>query len=184
MPIPLGILAVAGAGAAGGGSFDLLETTVLSTATLSVTFSSLDTYSQYKHLQIRATFKNNGTGGAEGFMRINGITTNSYAWHYLRGGGSSVNSGAFSTTNYMGLMSNTGFTANQFNAAVIDILDFSSTSKNKTVRSFVGGTDSGGYREIGIYSGFYNSTNAITSFRLQMPDNFSAGSRFSLYGIK
>ena len=53
MPIPLGILAVAGAGAGGGNSFDLLETTVLSSAASTVSFTGLSGYTQYKHLQFR-----------------------------------------------------------------------------------------------------------------------------------
>ena len=47
MPFGLGFFATAGAGAAG--SFDLLETQVLGSAQASVTFSSLGTYSNYKH---------------------------------------------------------------------------------------------------------------------------------------
>ena len=43
------------------GSFDLLETTTLSTSASSVTFSGLGAYSDYKHLQIRSVARDRST---------------------------------------------------------------------------------------------------------------------------
>ena len=96
MPIPLGILAVAGAGAAGGGgAFDLLETTVLGSDTASVTFSNLNTYSAYKHLQIRLVARSTNASASRSVrIQFNGDTASNYAYHYLLGDGSSVSSDA------------------------------------------------------------------------------------------
>ena len=78
MPIPLGFFAAAGAVA--GGSYDLLETTILSSNAASVTFSNLNNYAaDYQHLQIRAVVKGSlGTFYSGWRTRLNVITaTNS-----------------------------------------------------------------------------------------------------------
>jgi hypothetical protein len=70
---------------------------------------------------------------------------------------------------------------------VIDILDAFSTSKYKTVRSFWGAdanTASTNWR-IGVNSGVWRSTSAITSLTIIFPANpYSADNSFALYGIK
>jgi len=72
----------------------------------------------------------------------------------------------------------------------IDLLDFYSTSKNKTVRGFSGtmSADAGGFtgKEVQLSSSFRDSTVAITAVTLDplFGANLVAGSRFSLYGIK
>ena len=181
MPIPLGILAVAGAGAAGGGSFDLLET-VTPTGTTTLTFTGLDTYTQYKHLQIRFTHQNATPTFSQLQVRLNSDTGSNYARHALFGDGSTVQSTANTSATFMqaGGSSNT---ANQFTAGVIDILDFSSSSKNTTIRALSGYPT--GSPRIWFFSGFWNNTAAVTSITLlDSAANFATGSRFSLYGIK
>jgi hypothetical protein len=188
MPIPLGVLAVAGAGAAGGGgSFDLLETTVLGSDTASVTFSSLGSYSAYKHLQIRMTA---ATTAYPGFaIRFNSDTGSNYAYHRLSANGSTVVSGASTSAAEIrfvnALPDEARDNSNIFGAAIVEILDFSNSSKNSTVRGMSGShyTDA---KQIGLYSGLWNNTNAVTSITLLDPSsgNFVSGSRFSLYGIK
>jgi hypothetical protein len=77
-----------------------------------------------------------------------------------------------------------GETSNAFSGTVIDILDFSSTSKRTTSRIF-GGYTSGSNDSIWFGSGLSTNTAAITSFEIYTPfDGFTAGSRFSLYGIR
>jgi hypothetical protein len=187
MPIPLGVLAVAGAGAAGGGaSYDLLETTVISSNATSVTFSNLNTYSDYKHLQLRLVLRSqrvNTTSALQ--VRFNGVSTTSYAYHRLYGNGNILaqgqpNTSAASFYSYPASQ----LTSNAFSATVIDILDFSNTSKNTTIRALHGYAASGNW--IGLESGFWNNTAAVTSISLIDWDgqNFVNGSRFSLYGIK
>lgn len=190
MPIPLGILAVAGAGAGAASSFDLLETTVLGTAVATVEFSSLGTYSDYKHLQIRFTGRNTGTAVIP-YLRVNGITaTTGYSAHRLYGNGTSVASDNQSGNGYMsmGIITNSTATTNAFAAGVIDFLDFSNTNKNKTIRAFVGqhGNAAGsGGPLINLDSGARLNTAAITSIQM-LPESgtWAIGSRFSLYGIK
>jgi hypothetical protein len=189
MPIPLGILAVAGAGSGAAASdFELLETTVLGSDAASVTFSSLGSYSAYKHLQIRASMKSgSGTTGTSGvFIRLNGATGSVYARQHLRGNGSSMSSAGTSsqTSILFEHMATNRDEDNIFVGAIIDILDFSSSSKNTTIRSFYG-TRNSGTSYITLGSGLWNNTAAVTSILIEMEsNNFVTGSRFSLYGIK
>ena len=192
MPIPLGILAVAGAGAAGGGAYDLLETTLISTNTASVTFSNLNTYSAYKHLQIRAVARTARTAFSLDAidLQFNGDTANNYAWHSLVGNGSSVTSFAAPTSLNPSAMTVAQISSNlapsgAFGAGVIDILDFSNTSKNTTIRSLAGYFSDSSRREISLRSGVWLNTAAVTSLTLKgQSDSFVSGTRFSLYGIK
>ena len=176
------------AAAGGAGAYDLLETQVLSSSASSVTFTGLDSYSDYKHLQIRLVGRVDtiSTPSRNLFMKINGSTTN-YDFHYLQANGSSVSSGSFGRTEpniLVGIDSLTGLSApaNAFGASIVDILDFSNTNKNTTVRSFSG--ESGG--RINLVSGLYNQTTAVNSLEFfdSSTPQFVTGSRFSLYGIK
>jgi len=191
MPIPLGVLAVAGAGGGGALStdFDLLETTVLTTTTASVTFSNLDNYSAYKHLQIRAVARGTrtGTGLNSFYVRFNSDTGTNYAYHRLEGNGSAVASAASTSADRIqlqDLLPQLTSTANAFGAFVLDVLDFSSSSKNTTTRCLHGGhvTDE---KAVHLTSGVWLNTNAVTSITLlEQSGNLDTGSRFSLYGIK
>jgi hypothetical protein len=190
MPIPLGILAVAGAGGgAAASAFDLLETTTLGTATASVTFSSLNTYSDYKHLQIRMTVRNASTSSSirNILVRFNSDSGNNYGTHRLFGDATSVASAGL-TGNDSALASNVipdnNLTTGAFGAGVIDILDFSNTSKNTTIRT-LGGVDTASISRITLSSSVWLNTAAVTSITLSSSlNNLLSASRFSLYGIK
>lgn len=190
MPIPLGVLAVAGAGAAGGGgSFDLLETTLITTNTASVTFSSLGSYSAYKHLQLRIVARTSATGEGTNdsiSIQLNNDTGTNYPKHELTGNGSSVISDAQTGRSdlIIGYTSSNDATADAFSAVVTDILDFSSSSKNTTLRSFSGRPQTS--NRVSLLSGFWNNTAAVTEIDIFLSSNlnFKAGTRLSLYGIK
>ena len=182
-PLPLGILALAGAGG-GGGAFDLLETTTLATSASSVTFSGLDTLAAgYQHLQIRMVAKMSSTTESYAVLGFNGVTGN-YAIHRLEGDGSTVISTADTGPSrqwigYLPLSSDTGV----FASAVIDILDFSSSSKNTTSRSLFGLNKA--YSRIALNSGLFKQTDAVTAVNIHTnSSSFGIGSRFSLIGVK
>jgi hypothetical protein len=187
--IPLGFWAASGAGGgAASAAYELISTTVLGSSQASVTFSGLGTSAAaYKHLQIRAT-EYYDAGGFSTTLRFNADTGSNYAYHGLYGNGSSVASGASTSASYM--LSNTisvGHTAdtNDRVVGIVDILDFASTSKNKTIRAFNGraGVSS---RFVELLSGVWLSTSAVTSITLGVNGSplFNTGSRFSLYGLK
>ena len=178
----LGILNSQASGG-GGAAFDLLETTTLTSSTSSVTFSGLGSYSGYKHLQIRAVARDNRSNTASlSYFRFNGATTGYGLGHVLYGDGASVVSGQVGASSYIDTFSTfTGSTATtgSFGVAVLDILDFSDTSKYTTTR-LLGGTNT----QINLKSGLYMDTAAVTSIAFTSTTSFVSGSRFSLYGIK
>jgi hypothetical protein len=184
--IPFGFWAASGGGAAG--AFDLLETTTLTSSASSVTFSGLGAYSDYKHLQIRAVGRSDRATAASSLIRLqfNSDTGSNYAHHMIYADGTSVNSAASTSQvgiDRIGLTGPTGI-ANVFAANVIDILDFSNTSKNTTVRILYGYAQT--ENTIRLASGLWMNTNAVTSITLseRFAANIIAGSRFSLIGIK
>jgi hypothetical protein len=186
MPFGLGFFATAGAGAGAAGSFDLLETQVLTGTAASVTFSNLNsTYgSTYQHLQIRATTRIT-TGTNLVVYRINGDTASNYSWHWMLGNGSQVESGGTgsydSIVEYSTVASDE--TANAFSAIIVDILDPFETTKYKTTRTFAGRSTSRNH--VSLSSGSWRNTAAMTSYSLAPGSgSWAIGSRFSLYGIK
>lgn len=190
MPIPLGVLAVAGAGATGGADFVRLATTVLTSDTRTVTFSGLDSYSNYKHLQIRMVARSASANATTLRIRANGDTGTNYADHALRGTGSAVQ-GQNRTSQaqidfQISWVQRSDFTSNVFGAAVLDIQDFSSTSKFTTFRLLAGAGNVANSGQIGLGSGLWSNTAALTSIDLYHGsfENWLSGSRFSLYGIR
>lgn len=167
--------------------FEHIETqTVGAGGSTSITFSSIA--GTYKHLQIRAVTR--GTAAVTdqtNWLRPNNSTsTSDYAWHQLAGDGANASSYGVSGTNYLAVGQNPGSsqTANIFGAMVIDILDYASTSKNKTIRSLMG-ADYNGSGQVMLRSGLYIQTTAITSLvLLTATGNWAQYSSFSLYGVK
>jgi hypothetical protein len=186
----LGIFSAAGAGGATG-TYELIETYVLGSSQSSVVFSNLGTYSStYKHLQIRGSVRSDRSGFNASIyaMRFNGDTGANYSWHSLRGTGSAGESEGVANASLMrvSFVPAAPSTANGFDALVVDIIDPYSTSKNKTAKSLAGIASS--QNNISLMSGNFRSLSAITSVtfldELSGSNNFVAGSRFSIYGIR
>lgn len=186
MPFGLGFFATAGVSAAAG-SFDLLESQVLTGSASSVTFSSLSTYaSTYQHLQIRGLARTDRSVALDNVsLRMNGDGASNYTTHQLEGSGSSVSSASNTPLDrfLLGLQSGASSTANVYGAFVADLLDPFETTKFKTLRSLTGTTSASNVR---LYSGSWRTTASLTSLQI-LPEsgfNFVTGSRFSLYGWK
>jgi hypothetical protein len=138
--------------------------------------------STYKHLQIRCSIR--GSNNNYQLVRLNSDTANNYAYHYIYGTGSAVGAGNVTSTSAMGFTDTTN-TASIFNALIIDILDYTSTSKNKTLRG-LGGFDTNGGGFISMNSGLWFKTpEAVTTIRFT-PDvgTYAEFSSFALFGIK
>lgn len=180
----IGIIASSGGEAAAGAAYESIAT-VTSPGASSVTFSSIP--QGYTHLQIRGIANNGDTGGYNNQgMRFNGDTSTAYAVHRLAGDGSSVFAGAQpSSTQINDIFRIPPTSSGYFGAFVIDVLDYTSTNKNKTVRVLTGG-DSNGSGWIGLHSGLWYATPAaITSITfISSSGNFGTNSSFALYGIK
>jgi hypothetical protein len=168
-------------------SYESIATvTVGSGGQSTISFTSIP--STYKHLQIRCISRESlGTTIGGMYIQLNSDTGSNYAWHRLFGDGSTVSAGATASTNAQlgGIISTTSGTANVFSAAIIDILDYANTSKNKTMRSLTG-LDYNGSGYMGLHSGLWMNTAAVTTITLN-PDtsqNWQQYSSFALYGIK
>jgi hypothetical protein len=167
--------------------FESIATTTLSTATASITFSSIP--STYTHLQIRAIARTTRTGSS-GIdycgIRFNSDTGTNYAYHLLYGNGTSVTAQADTSSSSInsGNAPRDGATASIYGANVFDILDYANTNKYKTVRT-LGGADTNGAGQITFSSGLWMSTSAITSITLSPEsDSWKEYSQFALYGIR
>jgi hypothetical protein len=180
MLIPLGIFASSGARATG--AFDLLESTVLTSSQATVSFTNLVSKyaATYQHLQLRAVV--NTPSASNQYLRFNTDSTSSYVWHFLNANGSTVTSGLGPVFTGINWVIPNG-DANNFAAAVVDILDPFETTKNKTIRAFFGSARSG-TNWLTLNSGAWLKTDAISSISLGHGQDWTQFSRFSLYGIK
>ena len=183
-------LLLANNSASGGGAaptFEHITTTTLTTnTTTSITLSSIP--QNYTHLQLRISAKYFPSGTAYMYMstNISGIT------YYTQG----METGAFSFSSFdqssasryenLGLMVGNGY--NHWTSFILDIQDYSNSSKKKVIKNFAGykreGADAHSYMI--LTSGFQNSTSNISSLTFFNSGGgaFQSGSRFSLYGIK
>jgi hypothetical protein len=172
-------------------AFDSIAT--VTSGSSSITFSSIP--QTYKSLQIRvfARSTDSGSGGADRLnMTFSG--SSSYVHSYLRGNGTAVSGDATTSTTsalIFGCMAGGGTTAGVFGSSIIDIPEYASTSKNKTIKYFSGAQDSAsaaGFSEINMGSGLSMSTTAVTSITFTIGSNaartLASGSVIALYGIK
>jgi hypothetical protein len=183
MPVLLGAIISSNqqARADTGVMFAISAVTLGNTTASYIEFTSIP--QTYKSLQIRffAGF-NTQPGFASGKSYLNGDTTNTnYKSHQLNGDGSSTTSTAYSVP-YLPISTGPdGYPC----AYVIDVLDYTSTSKNKTIRA-LGGWDGNGSGQIILGSAVWLNTNAVTSYRIQCDGGYSWKQYTSatLYGIK
>lgn len=179
----LGILASSGAGGAAT-AYESIATLTGTGSSGTITFSSIP--STYTHLQVRGIPQaaSGGFGGMK--LRINSDTANNYSIHQLLGDGATASATGYASTTYMwaGINSSTAAGVG-IPVVIIDILDYASTAKNKTVRSF-SGVDNNGSGQLKLNSGVWLSTSAISSLTFTNEDgvNWTTSTTFALYGIK
>jgi hypothetical protein len=179
-----------GAGGAAGGSFEPIQTLTAAGGETSLSFTSIP--STYKHLQIRGISRDTtaSTGDSAVVLQLNSDTGSNYSTHRVNtyGATPSINVQGFANYPYVFLPAqpNDSTTANAFMAVIIDIHDYASTTKNKTVR-LVGGTETNQTSSSGngFGSGAWYSLSAVTSVQIKAnTTSFKSGSTFALYGIK
>jgi hypothetical protein len=165
------------------GEFDALGTvTVPSGGVSSITFAAIP--QEYKHLQLR-TFSASATPG-DPIVRLNGDTGSNYYGNLMYGTGAGTPANYFPgvSTGLPWAIGNNPSVANAFGIAILDLLDYSSTTKQKPARSFFG-YDNNGSGQINYSHGLWTNTNAITSLTV-VPNtgNLSQYSSYALYGVK
>jgi hypothetical protein len=187
MPIPIGILAVSGAGAAG--SMEFITTYTVPSAVTSFTLSSIP--QGYTHLYGILIGGSTDAANSSSGIRIlyNGQTTyyvngsnqagpNSFA---TRSSSTNAEGVAFAS---IGAASTSGAFPNSFKDNPVEFLiqDYSSTTKNKIFT--YDNPVLGNLRGYG--AGVQDSTSAVTSltFTAAFSRQWRAGSKVSIYGVK
>jgi hypothetical protein len=164
-------------------SYESIASVLTTASTSEINFSSIP--NTYAHLQIRIYSLMDTQSNV--YMQYNGDTTSAYYWHELFGDGTTPSVGWSSgAVNHIKV----GYTHNNgtymSGQAVATILDYASTSKKKTVNSFVGSQVNAAQTGYVLNrSGHWTGTAAISSLRFfAQAGNFKANTRISVYGIK
>ena len=175
------------------GAYDALATVTLSATTASITFAGIPT--SYKHLQIRGIARTNtGTSLQDVRIRFNSDSASNYSSHKLYGDGTGAYAAgnASQTSGFSGLAVDGGVGASFISASIIDILDYTSTTKVKTVR-VLSGNDSNtstsvGYLQYGSSAWYKNTSSVYESINnidlILTANSFAQYSSFALYGVK
>lgn len=189
-PLLNNIIATLDAGAGGGaGSFESIATATGTGSSGTITFSGIP--STYASLQLRLiTRGTNASATSDLNMRINGVTSSaSYKSHYLYGNGSAAGAGADGGSGtdsiFIGLSPAASASSSIMGVGVLDILDYASSSKNKTIRLIYGHDVNGATGYVWLASGMNLSTTAISSLTIYLnAGNFNTDTKIALYGIK
>jgi hypothetical protein len=160
-------------------SYESIATvTVGSGGSSSISFSSIP--ATYKHLQLRMFGQTAATNRI--CIAYNSDTnTSNYNSHLLEGDG-----GTAYAVNVTGVAGNTYYTqtATYPFASIVDILDYSSTSKYKTQRAFSGNDRNGG-GTVSLISSLWLNTTAVNALTITVATtSFQQYCSFALYGIK
>lgn len=158
-----------------------------------ISFTSIP--STYKHLQIRFICKSTYSTAELGWgnsisLQMNGSSTAGYN-HNIYGNGGGAIATSTNGVDYIKIygtnMGSTSSETNRFSAGIIDIHDYSSTTKAKTFRVLAGSeiNSNTSFKGPAFTSGFLNVTSAISSIYINSAfNNFTSGTTFALYGIK
>lgn len=157
-----------------------LQSISLTSDTSSVTFSNID--QSYTDLQIVVQGLHDGAGSSVNNWRLqfNGDTGSNYSDTFFIASSTSPTSSRDSngTVIYAGLIGQTSSTF--FPTNIIDILSYSSTTKNKSLLC----KGASGSEYMNLSAGTWRNTSAITSIKFFMSgQNIKAGATFDLYGI-
>jgi hypothetical protein len=177
--------------AVAGGDFESIATvTVGSGGSSTAVFDNIP--GTYQHLHMRMCARSErATTAVNLYLQYNTDTSsaNYVRYHLLYGDGSSAAAGAqasgVAAQNLIPGVTGANASANIFAGAVIDILDYASTTKYKTVRSF-GGQDRNGAGSVELLSGLWMSTSAITKITVGTNggDDLAEHTHIALFGVK
>lgn len=161
-------------------TYDLLASTVLSSATGSVTFSSLNTVaSGYRHLVIHADAKASASS-YYAFMRFNNNTI-TQRYIYMNGNGASKTQSLTGDDKFQLGANGSYWRSSENSSVIIEIPDFALASKHKAALVRFNNP----YQAVEFMACRLPDTTPITSVTLTMNvSTFAAGGRFYLYGIK
>jgi hypothetical protein len=160
-------------------SFESIATYTVTSALNTVTFTSIpDTYAS---LQIRIFARTSSQGNSAYWTYFNNDLTNSnYSYHLFGGDGSSFSQSSTARPDMGGVRDNA------WSTCVIDIPDYTNTSKRKTRRGF-SGVIAPSVGSVFYNGGLWNNTAAVNRIDIRPESNsanFITGSVFALYGLR
>jgi hypothetical protein len=183
MPIVGQFGSLAGFGVFPGGALESIATvTVGSGGASSIEFASIP--GGFQHLQIRYLVASSGTDNNFAF-RFNGDSGANYTLHELAGNGTSATAGGLTGVGFarVGYWQTGNLT--QPYVGIVDILDYTSTSKNTVLRSFNGCDTNGGDGFTRLNSSLWLNTAAVTSVSFfTVKQNLPQHSTAALYGLR
>lgn len=155
-----------------GNTFEAIATQTLGSAAASVTFSSIP--STYTDLVLVI----DAIGSDGSYLRFNSDSGSNYSYTRIYGDGTSAVSGRATAQIYqetsIGLLTNRQFTT-------VNVMNYANTTTNKTSLTRITNPSS----FVAAYVSLWRSTSAITSITFGIQTGtYSAGSVFSIYGIK
>lgn len=161
-----------------------IATTTLTTSAAAVTFGSIP--SNYTDLVLITSSQHaNSDPSSRLYLNFNSDTATNYSYTQLRGSGTAAFSSRESSisTPYIGFVApNT--TSTNFSISRTNIMNYSNSTTFKTFISRGDGVANPSYAVI-ANGCLWRSTSAITSITISSENyNFTAGSTFTLYGIK
>lgn len=176
-------------------NFESIATLAGTGSSGTISFTSIP--STFQHLQLRYIGKSTQGGSATEYnytIRFNNDTGSNYAYHALRGQGSAAGasgtaSGTSISTTYATISNSATARANMHGVGILDIHDYTSTSKNKTLKGFIGAStnaSSSGVDNVNLFSGLWFATPAAIN-RIDLilgTGSWTTTSSFALYGIK
>lgn len=162
-------------------TYEAIATNTLGSATSSVTFSSIP--STYTDLVLVATINGASTAGGTLHCQVNSDTGNNYSFTFVGGDGTAASSGRLTSTNRMLLTDYVvGLSATNPTISIAQFQNYSNTTTDKTMIA----RGSGASTEVDASVSLWRSTAAINAINIYISSGrtISAGSTFSLYGIK
>jgi hypothetical protein len=164
------------------GTYELIASTTLSSATTGITISSIP--QTFSDLRITALIKYQTTTSAT-LMRFNGDSSADYGYTYLYTNGASLGTSSSGAETRILVDHNQGFGTSYFASYELDMFDYSSTDKRKF------GLDKTSYDNYGTgvvsrSARIWGSLSAINSVSIVRNDgnNFAIGTAMAIWGIK
>jgi hypothetical protein len=162
--------------------------TITSTSQTQISFTSIP--QTFTHLQLRISARSSiAVNGHDLNMTTNLSSGSNYTNHVLAGDGATASSnvgyGTPSTLSLVSWVPGANLASGIFGSSIIDIVDYTDTTKNKTFKT-ISGYDANGSGQVNFMSGMVMNTGAINAIYFFVGGgggNIVSGSSFNLYGI-
>lgn len=161
---------------AAGSTYTPLASVTASGVTTVLVMSSIP--NTYTDLVLIGQYPKAGAGSAR--INVNSDSTSTYSQTILYGNGSSASSGAETNQTKFFLMDYLSSSTTTPNMCITQFMNYSNTTTYKTFIDRSGAADKGTVASAGLW----RNTAAINRIDISDASNFSAGTTFTLYGIK